>query len=110
MVFQEYVRAVTEHSERLQRLEQELHDQVTSWRLQPVVEALQALRGVQVTVAVTTGVELDDLTRFDNSKQLMKFLGLIPSEYSTGARRRQGSITKAGNTHVRRARRTPTAC
>ena len=46
MVFQEYVRAVTEHTERLQRLDQELQDQVTSWRLHPVVEALQALRGV----------------------------------------------------------------
>ena len=84
IVFQEYVRAVNEHTERLQRLEQELHEQVTSWRLQPVVEALQALRGVQFTVAVTMVAELGDLTRFDTPRQLMKFLGLIPSEYSSG--------------------------
>jgi transposase len=103
IVFQEYVRAVNEHTERLQRLDQELHEQVKSWRLHPVVEALQALRGVQFTVAVTTVAELGDLTRFDNPRELMKFLGLIPSEYSTGERRRQGSITKAGNTHARRA-------
>lgn len=103
IVFQEYVRAVNEHTERLQRLDQELQEQVTSWRLHPVVEALQALRGVQFTVAVTTVAELGDLTRFDNPRELMKFLGLIPSEYSTGERRRQGSITKAGNTHARRA-------
>jgi transposase len=103
IVFQEYVRAVTEHTERLQRLEQELHEQVQSWRLHPVVEALQALRGVQFTVAVTTVAELGDLSRFDNPRQLMKFLGLIPSEYSSAERRRQGSITKAGNTHARRA-------
>jgi len=103
IVFQEYVRAINEHTERLQRLEQELHEQVTSWRLQPVVAALQALRGVQFTVAVTTLAELGDLTRFDTPRQLMKFLGLIPSEYSSGERRRQGSITKAGNTHARRA-------
>jgi transposase len=103
IVFQEYVRAVNEHTERLQRLEQELHEQVTSWRLQPVVAALQALRGVQFTVAVTTLAELGDLTRFETPRQLMKFLGLIPSEYSSGERRRQGSITKAGNTHARRA-------
>jgi transposase len=103
IVFQEYVRAVNEHTERLQRLEQELHEQVTAWRLQPVVSALQALRGVQFTVAVTTLAELGDLTRFDTPRQLMKFLGLIPSEYSSGERRRQGSITKAGNTHARRA-------
>jgi transposase len=103
IVFQEYVRAVNEHTERLQRLEQELQEQVKTWRLQPVVEALQALRGVQFTVAVTLVAELGDLTRFENPRQLMKYLGLIHSEYSTGERRRQGSITKAGNTHARRA-------
>jgi transposase len=103
MVFQEYVRAVTEHTERLQRLEQELHDPVQTWRLQPVVEALQALRGVQCIVAVTLVAELGDLTRFENPRQLLKYLGLIPSAYSRGERRRQGPITKAGNTHARRA-------
>jgi transposase len=103
IVFQEYVRAVSEHTERLQRFEQELHEQVKVWRLNPVVEALQALRGIQFIVAVTTVAELGDLSRFDNPRQLMKFLGLIPSEYSSAEKRRQGSITKAGNTHARRA-------
>jgi transposase len=103
IVFQEYVRAVTEHTERLGRLEQELQEQVIAWRLHPVGEALQALRGVQCTVAVTTVAELGDLTRFDHPRQLMSFLGLIPSEYSSGERRRQGSLTQAGNTHARRA-------
>jgi transposase len=68
-----------------------------------VVEALQALRGVQCTVAVTMVAELGDLTRFDTPRELMKFLGLIPSEYTSAEQRRQGSITKAGNTHARRA-------
>jgi transposase len=103
IVFQEYVRAVTEHTERLERLEQELKDQVQTWWLRPVVDALQALRGVQFTVAVTAVAELGDLTRFDTPRQLMSYLGLTPSEYSTGDRRRQGGITKAGNTHARRA-------
>src|SRR6266704_2110914 len=103
IVFQEYVRAVTEHTERLQRLEQELQEQVPSWRLAPVVNALQGLRGVQFTVAVTTVAELGDLTRFDTPRQLMSYLGLTPLEYSSGERRRQGGITKAGNTHARRA-------
>jgi transposase len=103
IVFQEYVRAVHEHTERLQRLEQELQDHVKAWRLNPVVEALQALRGVQFTVAVTMVSEIGDLTRFDNPRELMKFLGLIPSESSSGEQRRQGSITTAGNTHARRA-------
>jgi len=103
IVFQEYVRAITELTERLQRLDQELHDQVQTWRLQPVVDALQALRGVQFTAAVTMVAEIGDLTRFDSPRELMKFLGLIPSEYTSADRRRQGSITKAGNTHARRA-------
>jgi transposase len=103
IVCQEYVRAVNAQTERLERLEQEFNDQAKSWRLNPVVEALQALRGVQFIMAVTTVAELGDLTRFDHPRQLMKCLGLIPSEDSSGERRRQGSITKAGNTHDRRA-------
>ena len=102
MVFQEYVRAVSEHHARRQRLEPDLHEQVNAWRWSPVVEALQALRGVQFTVAVTLVAEMGDLTWFESPRELMKFLGLIPSEYSSGEQRRQGSITKAGNTHARR--------
>jgi transposase len=103
IVFQEYVRAVTEHSERLGRLEQALQDCVQTGRLRPVVDALRALRGVQFTVAVTIVAELGDLTRFDKPSQLMNSLGLTPSEYSTGDHRRQGAITKTGNAHARRA-------
>jgi transposase len=76
---------------------------VQTWRLAPVVEALQALRGVPFTIAVTTVAELGDLTRFDNPRPLMDYVGLTPSESSRGERRRQGSLTKAGNTHARRA-------
>jgi transposase len=103
IVFQEYVRSVSEQHERLQRLEVELREQVQDWRLYPAVQTLQALRGVQFTVAVTVVAELGDLTRFDNPRQLMSYLGLIPSEYSSGLQRRQGGITKGGNTHARRA-------
>jgi transposase len=102
IVFQEYLRAVCEHMERLNRLEAELHDHVQAWRLSPVVEALQALRGVQWTVAVTVVAELGDLIRFDHPRQLMDYVGLTPSEYSTGETRKLGGITKAGNTHARR--------
>jgi transposase len=103
IVFQAYVPAVTEHTARLQRLEEELHEQVQIWRLAPVVEALQGLRGVPFTVAVTTVAELGDLCRFENPRQLMSYLGLTPSEYSSGERRRQGGLTKTGHTHARRA-------
>ena len=102
IVFQEYVRTVTEHTERLGRLDQELREQVKTWRLHPVVDALQALRGVQFTVAITMVAEIGDLTRFEHPSELMKFLGLVPSEYSSGQRRQQGGITKTGNTHARR--------
>lgn len=103
IVFQEYLRAVQQHLERLQRLEVELQEQVQGWRLCSLVSALQALRGVQFHVAVTTAAELGDLTRFDNPRQLMAYLGLHPSENSSGDRRRQGGIAKTGNGHARRA-------
>src|SRR2546427_5405718 len=102
IVFQEYVRAVSEQTERLQRLEAELQAVVQSWRWMPVVEAIQALRGVQFIAAVTLIAELGDLTRFENPRQLMSYLGLIPSEHTSGERRHQGSITKTGNSHARR--------
>ncbi|HEV8380014.1 MAG TPA: IS110 family transposase [Gemmatimonadales bacterium] len=103
IVFQEYVRTVNERTELLQRLEAELLTQAKTWRFYPVVEALQALRGVQFTVAIITVAELGDLTRFATPRQLMSYLGLTPSEYSSSDRRRLGGITKAGNGHARRA-------
>jgi transposase len=103
IVFQEYVSAVTQQQERKDRLERELHERVAGWRLAPVVEALQALRGVELTGAVILMAELGDITRFDTPRKLMSYLGLTPSESSTGERRRQGGITKAGNGHARRA-------
>jgi transposase len=103
LVFPASVRALTEHTERLGRLEPALHDQVKVWRVPPVVGALPALRGVQFTVAVTTVAELGDLTRVETPRQLMKFLGRIPSEDARGERRRQGALTTAGKTQARRA-------
>jgi len=103
IVFQEYLRAVSEQHERRQRMEHELHEAVTGWRVYPMVQAIQALRGVELTSAVILMTELGDLTRFETPRQLMSYLGLTPSEYSSGARRQQGGITKAGNSHARRA-------
>jgi len=103
IVFQESVRAIDEQVDRLQRLDAELLERAPAWRLYPVVQAMQALRGVQFLVAITVVAELGDLTRFDNPRQLAAFVGLIPSEYSSGGSRRQGGITKAGNGRARRA-------
>jgi len=101
IVFQEYVNAVTHLVQRLALIE-ELHQQMQSWKAAPVVEALQALRGVQFHVAATVVAELGDVSRFDKPRQLMAYVGLHPSEYSSGKTRRQGGIAKSGNAHVRR--------
>jgi transposase len=102
IVLQEYINAVTEAKQRLVRLEQEILSHTQQWRLYPVIQALMALRGVRLVVAVTIVAELGDLTRFENPKQLMSFLGLTPSEYSSGSRQKRGAITKTGNQHARR--------
>ena len=102
IVFQEYLRAINEATERVARLDQQLLELTPSWWLAPLVDAIQALRGVQFTTAITLIAELGDLSRFDHPRQLMNYLGLTPSEYSSGTRRAQGGITKCGNTHARR--------
>lgn len=102
LVFQEYVSAVTVAGERVERLEQMLREAVKGWRLYPVVQALQALRGVQLVCAATLVAEIGDIGRFDNPRQLMAYLGLTPSEYSSGQSVHRGGITKCGNSHARR--------
>lgn len=93
IVFQEYVNTTTEAKQRLDRLVNELEHFVSQWRLYPAVQALMALRGVRLIVATTIIAELGDLSRFNNPTQLMNFLGLTPSEYSSGERKRRYSVT-----------------
>ena len=100
--FQEYLHSVTEATARIARLEQALRDVLSEWSLKPLVQALQALRGVQLIAAMTLVAELQDFLRFDNPRQLMGYVGLVPSEHSSGPQRRQGNITKAGNSAARR--------
>ncbi len=102
LALEEYVRAVEEARARVDRLTRALRDHVENWRLAPVVRALQSFRGVDLVVAATLVAELGDLTRFDHPRQLMAFLGLVPTEHSSGGTRRRGPITKGGNAHVRR--------
>jgi hypothetical protein len=96
------VRAMPAHPERLQRLEQALHARVPPWRRAPVGAALQALRGVQGTLAVTPGPELGELTRVEHPRQRLRYLGCTPSAYAPGERRRQGGMPKAGHAQARR--------
>jgi transposase len=101
IAFVEYRSAVSAAHERVERLTAALREQVAQWRLQPVVAALMTLRGIDLVAAVTLVAELGDLRRFEHPKRLMAFLGLVPSECSTGESRSLGSITKAGNSHAR---------
>jgi transposase len=103
IVFQEYVDAVKQASTRVSDLEREMERACDGWSLAPLVEALMALRGVARIVAMTVVAELGDISRFDSPRQLMAYLGLVPSEHSSGSSQRRGGITKTGNGHVRRA-------
>jgi transposase len=100
VVLEEYLRAITQATERIERLETHLATLAATWRMKPVADALQGLRGVQLLTAVALAAELGDLSRFRHPRQLMAFLGLVPSEYTSGDTRRQGSITMAGNNHA----------
>ena len=100
--FQEYLHSVTESSARIVRLEQAMRDALPDWNLKPLVQALQAMRGVQLIAAMTLVAELQDFTRFESARKLMAYVGLVPGEHSSGPKRRQGCITKAGNSAARR--------
>ena len=101
IALQEMVLAERHAVERVARLTAGIEELVPSWRLGPVVDALQALRGVALISAVTFMAEIGDVRRFENPRKLMAYLGLVPSEYSTGQTVRRGGITKAGNSRVR---------
>jgi len=103
IVFQDYVDAVADAEARVEKLTGQIADLLPSWTLAPVVEAVQAMRGVAFIVAVTVVAEVGDFRRFDNPRQLMAYLGLTPSEHSSGASVRRGGITKAGSGIARRA-------
>ena len=102
-VFQEMVNLITEAGARLERYDAQLPGVVEQWRFEPVVRALMSLRGLARLNAATLAAELGDLHRFATARQLMGYLGLVPSEDSTGAERHQGGITKMGNAIARRA-------
>ena len=102
VVLQDYIHSVHDAEERIARLMKQIEDLVPTWSMAPVVEAFQAMRGVAFVVAVTVVAEVGDFTRFDNPRQVMAYLGLTPSEHSSGTAIRRGDITKAGNALARR--------
>ena len=102
IVFEEYLEAVRQAQARTARLEQQLKEQLAGWSLGPTARALMAFRGVDWLAAMTLLAELGDISRFSNPRELMSYLGLTASEHTSGPKRRQGGITKAGNSEARR--------
>jgi transposase len=107
IVFEEMLLAVRQASERVERLEQAIGAALPDWSLAPVVTGVMAMRGVDLVAASGFLAETGDLSRFTAPPELMGFLGMVPSERSTGDRIERGPITKAGN---RRARRILVEC
>lgn len=101
LAFEEMKRAIRQIEERIVTLDQTITDTVETWRLGPVVDALRALRGVNTTIAATLVAEIGDINRFSNPRQLMAWLGLVPSEHSSGNSTRRGRITRTGNALAR---------
>jgi transposase len=101
-VLEDYLRTVEDLGERVDRHTRSIVELVESWSLKPLVKALQALRGVNVISATVLAAELGDLARFETAPKLMGYLGLVPSESSSGETRQQGRITRAGNGYARR--------
>jgi transposase len=102
VVLEDLIATVEAATERRDRLTKQIEIVVAEWSLAPFVRAVQALRGMALVNAATLVAELGDITRFASPRQLMAYLGLVPSEHSSGERRRQGGITKAGNGAARR--------
>ncbi len=102
IVFQEYIHAIDDAEARRDRLSGQIGELLPSWPMAPLVTALQAMRGVALLAAVTLVAEIGDFRRFANPRQLMAYLGLVPSERSSGKKVTRGRITKAGNGHARR--------
>lgn len=101
-VLVDYVQAVENATARVASLTKDIIDLVESWSLRPLVKALQALRGVQIITAVILAAEIGDFARFSSAPALMGYLGLVPSEHSSGETQKRGRITRTGNGHVRR--------
>ena len=102
IAFEEMLLAVRQAAERIARLEAAIRAAVPDWSLAPVVTALMAMRGFDLVAASAFLAEVGDLTRFRSARELMGYLGLTPSEHSTGAKVKRGGITKAGNGRARR--------
>jgi transposase len=102
LVLENYLAAVEAATVRRDRLTAQIATALPDWTMAPVVAALQTMRGMALVNAATLIAELGDLSRFGNLRQLMAYLGLVPSEHSSGASVKRGGLTKAGKSAARR--------
>lgn len=102
IIMQEYIDAIRHYGERVKAIETQMAQSLEHWCLAPVVRALMAMRGINLVTAMGIVAEIGDISRFECPSQLMSYLGLIPSEHSSGGSQRRGGITKTGNRHVRK--------
>jgi transposase len=100
IVFQEYVDTVKAMTKRVDALDKQIESAAAASVFWPVIEGLMALRGVNLLTATTIVAEIGDLRRFASAPQLMAYLGVVPSEHSSGGSKSRGGITKTGNGHV----------
>lgn len=101
-VLENYLDTVVKAAERVALLTHDIAEMVETWSLKPLVKALQALRGVKLVAAVTIAAELGEMSRFSSAPQLMAYIGVVPSEHSSGGIKKRGPITRTGNQHVRK--------
>jgi transposase len=102
IVFQDYMEAVLTGNQRKEQLLDRISEIIPTWSLNPLVEALCGFRGIKLIIAVTLVANLGDLSRFETPRQLMAYVGLVPTEHSSGGTVRRGHITKTGNSEARR--------
>lgn len=102
IAFQGYLNGMQQALARRSEVEDQIRELLPEWSLAGLVDALQSLHGVALIIAVSIVAEVGDLKRFENPKQLMSFLGLVPGEHSSGNKVRPRGITKMGNIGVRR--------
>ena len=101
VILEEYLQAIGAAGERIERCEAAMGALLNQWRLKPAVQVLMAFKGFQTVAAMILVSELGAIDRFTHPRQVMAYLGLIPSENTSSEKRRQGSITKCGNAHAR---------
>ena len=101
IVLEEYLQRIDSAVQQVARIERQMEQLLQGWSRRDFVKALQGFRGFQLIASMVVTGELGDLLRFDHPRQLMAYLGLVPRESTSGDHRRQGSITKSGNSHVR---------